>query len=196
MDPSRFDLRLLFEFEAIHRLGSLTAAGEALGLSQPALSHALGRMRTSFGDRLFVRTSHGMLPTPRADELAASARRIMAFVRAELSANASFDPGTLHRVFTLGMSDVAQMVFLPKLMGRLRMEAPHCSITVTSLASREMAEALETGTVDLAVGRFPDIKGASLQKEDLFKRGFLCLVAANHPRLRREKITKGQCART
>ena len=78
MDVSKIDLRLLYTLEAIHRLGTLTAAGNALGLSQPALSHALNRLRDIFNDQLFVRTSRGMRSTPRADELASSARRILA----------------------------------------------------------------------------------------------------------------------
>ncbi len=192
MNVSRLNLRMLFEFEAIHRLGSLTAAGDALGLSQPALSHALTRMRATFDDALFVRTSHGLRPTPRADELAARARRILAFVHAELATIAPFDPGALERVFTVGMSDVAQMVFLPKLISRFRLEAPHCDLTAVSLRPRELAEALEAGTVDLAVGPFPDLAGSSLRSEPLFERGFRCLLSAEHPRIRRPKITMEQ----
>jgi DNA-binding transcriptional LysR family regulator len=192
MNASRLDLRMLFEFEAIHRLGSLTAAADALGLSQPALSHALTRMRATFDDALFVRTSHGLRPTTRADELAARARRILAFVHAELATIAPFDPAALERVFTVGMSDVAQMVFLPKLITRFRLEAPRCDLTAVSLRPRELTEGLEAGTVDLAIGPFPDLAGSSLRSEPLFERGFRCLLSAEHPRIRRPKITMEQ----
>ncbi|WP_050418964.1 LysR family transcriptional regulator [Bradyrhizobium tropiciagri] len=191
MESLRFDLRLLLELEAIHRFGSLTAAGDALGLSQPALSHALARMRTAFGDDLFVRTSRGLLPTPRADELATQARKIIAFVRSEL-VSAPFEPASLERTFKLGMSDVAQMVFLPKLVSCVRKIAPGSRFQVMSLESREMAEALEAGLVDLAIGRFPKLKGASLKREELFRRGYLCLVSARHPRIRGQKVTMDQ----
>ncbi len=174
--------------EAIHRLGSLTAAGEALGLSQPAISHALGRLRAAFGDELFVRTAHGMRPTPRAGEIAASSRRIMALLRTELGAAVPFEPRTVARVFTFCMSDVGEMVFLPRLVERLRREAPHCNVTTVSMTPRALAGALDDGSVDLAIGHFPDLAGAGLAQAGLFERGFRCLAAAGHPRLRRDRI--------
>jgi DNA-binding transcriptional LysR family regulator len=188
LDPARLDVRLLTMLEAIHRLGSLTAAGEALGLSQPAISHALGRLRAAFGDELFVRTAHGMRPTPRAGEIAASARRVMALLRAELGAPTPFDPRTVLRTFRFCMSDVGEMVFLPRLVERLRREAPHCNVATVSMTPRALAEALDDGSVDLAIGYFPDLASAGLAQAGLFERGFRCLAAASHPRLRRERI--------
>ena len=186
-DAARFDLRLLMTVEAIHRLGSLTAAGEALGLSQPAISHALSRLRIAFKDELFVRTSHGMRPTPRAGEIAASARRVMTLLRTELGAT-SFTPKGVQRVFTFCMSDVGEMVFLPRLVQRLRAEAPGSDVATVSMVPRRLSAALEDGSVDLAVGYFPDLAGAGIVQSPLFERGFLCLAAAKHPRLRNRQI--------
>lgn len=189
MDPARLDLRLLAVVEAVHRLGSLTAASEALGLTQPAVSHALTRLRGLFGDELFVRTSRGMRPTPRGEEIADSVRRIAALARAELGAPTRFAPAELRRTFRFCMSDVGELVFLPGLVQRLRAEAPGCDVATISLPPKRLAEALEDGAVDLAIGYFPDLdEVAGLDRMRLFERGFLCLASRDHPRLRGPRI--------
>lgn len=183
MDPRKIDLRLLYTLEAIHRSGSLTAAGDALGLSQPALSHQLRRLREIFNDPLFLRSSAGMRSTPRAEALVRSIMRIQSTVRAELGSVASFDPATMEREFNLCMTDVGEMVLLPKLLGRLRSEAPHVRITTMSTPPRQIVDLLESGEADLALGPFPELGGAALKCQRLFDRGFLCLVAQDHPRV-------------
>lgn len=183
MDASKIDLRLLYTLETIHRLGTLTAAGDALGLSQPALSHALNRLREIFGDELFVRTSRGMRSTPKADELASSARRILATVREELSPTSSLKPESLARTFRLGMTDVGEMVFFPDLVKHLREHAPQVNIVSMTLPPRDLASALEMGTIDMAMGPLPDLTGADLRQQLIFERGFMCLVSAQHPRI-------------
>ena len=189
MDPRQIDLRLLYALETIHRVGSLTAAGDALGLSQPALSHQLRRLRDIFQDPLFVRTASGMYATPRADELAGSARRIQAVVRAEIGSSAPFHPKSLDRRFNLCMTDVGEMVLLPTLVNRLREEAPQTSITTMTIAPREMVEALELGVADLAIGPFPELGGAALKRPRLFDRGFLALVSMKHPRIQSDEFS-------
>ena len=183
MDPRKIDLKLLYTLEAIHRTGSLTAAGEALGLSQPALSHQLRRLREIFDDPLFLRGPTGMHSTPRAEALVRSVLRIQSTVRAELGSVAGFEPATVDREFNLCMTDVGEMVLLPKLLGRLRSDAPNVRIRTMSTPPRQTAELLETGEADLALGPFPDLAGAALKCQRLFDRGFLCLVAQDHPRV-------------
>jgi len=189
VDASKIDLRLLYTLEVIHRLGTLTAAGDALGLSQPALSHALNRLRDIFGDELFVRTSRGMRSTPKADELARSARRILATVREELNPTAPFKPETLERTFHLGMTDVGEMVFLPELIKHLRENSPQVKIESHTLPPRNLADALEMGTIDMALGPLPDLTGADLRQQLIFERGFLCLVSSEHPRITKNRLT-------
>jgi DNA-binding transcriptional LysR family regulator len=184
MDPRKIDIRLLYTLEAIHRTGSLTVAGDILGLSQPALSHQLRRLREIFADELFIRQPEGMHATPKADELARSARYIQSTIRAELGVAASFDPQQTDRAFNLCMTDVGEMVLLPKLLRRLRAEAPHANVRIVSMSPREMTRALESGEADLALGPFPELIGASLKRQRLFDRGFLCLASENHPRIR------------
>ena len=182
-DLSRLDLKLLRLLEAIERLGSLGAAADELHLSQPALSHALSRLRAITGDALFVRHARGLSPTPRGQQLARSARRIQAFLREELGAGERFAPRTLRRAFTFCMSDVGERVFLPRLLARIRAEAPDVDVVTVSLPPRRLMERLEEGSVDLAVGYFPDLSGASLDQQRLFERDFLCLASRDHPRI-------------
>lgn len=189
MDIRKIDIRLLYTLEAVHRLGTLTAAGEALGLSQPALSHALGRLRDMFGDPLFVRTSTGMRATPRADELAESARRILTTVKAELASSEAFDPKKLEYTFKLCSTDVGEMVVLPGLLKRLRLEAPGVRLITSTPVPHEQAQALIEGTIDLAIGPFPDLAVSGIQQELLYERGFRCLVAKDHPRITGDRIS-------
>lgn len=189
MDLRKIDLRLLEVLEATHRLGTLTAASEELHLSQSALSHALNRLRTAFEDPLFVRTSRGMQPTPKADQMAASASRILASVRAELGPAMPFSVNTLNRTFRLGMTDVGEMVFLPNLVRRLRIEAPDVNVVTITMSARKLSEALEAGTIDLAIGPFPDLVAAELKQQILFERGFVCLLSVDHPRIRGDTLT-------
>lgn len=183
MSTHDIDLRLLETIEAIHRAGSITAAAHELGLSQPAVSHALRRMRRMFDDQLFVRTASGVNPTPLADHLAASARRIQALVRAELSATLRFEPESLQRTYRLCTTDAAEMVLLPRLIARVRAEAPGVDVATLTLPPRAMAAALEDGVADLALGPFPELAETRLRRERLFRRGFVCVASVTHPRL-------------
>lgn len=183
MKPEDIDLRLLDTLEAIHRAGSITAAANDLGLSQPAVSHALRKLRSVFEDQLFVRTATGVTPTPLADQLAASARRIQSLVHAELSASVHFDPAQLSRAVYLCMTDAGEMVMLPRLLRRLRAEAPHVVVRTLTLPPRAMAEALDNGVADVAVGPFPELARSQLRRRRLYRRGFLCLAGHDQPAL-------------
>src|SRR6478609_7219988 len=110
------DLNLLPVFEAMLLEENVTAAAARMGLTQSALSNALGRLRTYFEDPLFVKTRQGMLPTPRALELAGPLREAMTLVRAAAQKSEGFDPKTSNRTFRIYMTDVGEMVLLPKLM--------------------------------------------------------------------------------
>lgn len=189
MNPRDVDLRLLDTLEAIHRAGSITAAAKDLGLSQPAVSHALRKLRSIFRDQLFVRTATGVTPTPLADQLSASARRIQSLVHAELSASAHFDPAQLDRTVYLCMTDAGEMVMLPRLLQRLRAEAPRVTVRTLTLPPPAMAEALDNGVADVAVGPFPDLARSQLRRQRLYRRGFLCLAARDQRALSRRGLT-------
>src|SRR4051812_21216528 len=120
---SRVDLNLLRVFDAIYRARNLTAAGRALALSQPAMSHALSRLRALFDDPLFVRLPRGLEPTPVADDLAPSVVEGLRILRATLAPRA-FDPANSSRTFRLAIGDIAEWVHLPLVLRAVRREAP------------------------------------------------------------------------
>src|SRR5690606_41790872 len=113
------DLNLLVVFDALLRTGSVTRAAQVLGMSQPATSFALSKLRKIFGDPLFVRTGTGICPTPYAERLAAPLDRILDSIRFDLLRQQDFDPATAQRSITLAMHDLGALVFLPPIMDRL-----------------------------------------------------------------------------
>lgn len=189
LDASAIDVRWLYTLETIHRVGSLSRAAEELQLSQPAVSHTLAKLRSLTGDPLFVRTAAGFAPTPRAAQLAASARRIRGTVAAELEAAEDFDPSKVHRVFHLLTTDAGALVTLPAILDILRRQAPLVDVQVATLPPAAMLEALNQGTADLAIGPFTELAMSNLRRDRLYQRGFLCLVSSDHPEVSEHGLT-------
>lgn len=180
--PARLDLNLLAVAVALQDEGGVSRAALKLGLSQPAVSGALARLRRHFDDPLFVRVAAGMAPTPRGASLVERARELLRQVDEELLAPARFNPTTEQRPFTFAMSDVGEMVFLPRLLERLGREAPGAMLRSVSLRPLALAEALEAGEVDLAIGYFPDLKRRSgLFQQRLMQHRFTGLLRHDHP---------------
>jgi DNA-binding transcriptional LysR family regulator len=183
-----FDLNLLRVVVALYDAGSVGRAAQSLGMSQPALSAALARLRQAFGEPLFVRTARGMSPTPRAHALAAGAREVLARVADEVLSEATFEPATTTARFTFALSDVGEMVFLPKILESLQRLAPQARVRSLSLPPARLEQALESGEVDLAVGYYPDIRSSAFFQQRLFTHRFSCLLRADHP-IRGRKLT-------
>jgi DNA-binding transcriptional LysR family regulator len=183
MDISRVDLNLLVVFAALCEHQSVTRAGAAIGLSQPAMSAALAKARALFGDPLFVRTGGGMKPTARAEVLAEPVRRVLESVRSEVLLQRRFDPQTTARTFTLIMPDIGEIAFLPKLLARMRTAAPRAAIRTLAMSPLAIERALESGAADLAVGLFPDLTKAGFYQRRLFRNSFVCVAAAGHAEL-------------
>ena len=182
MNIGDLDLNLLRAFDAVLREGSVTAAGERLDLSQPAMSNALSRLRRLLDDPLFVRTPSGMRPTPFAQRLAAPVRQALDLIQTTLAQQAAFDPRTSQRSFRLQLSDVGEIVFLPALLERLEREAPGVRIDTGQLPQDEVSEALAAGEIDLAVGFLPGLS-AGVASKRLFRDRYVCAVRADHPRI-------------
>ena len=182
MNVPDLDLNLLRVFDAVLRDGSVTAAAERVGLSQPAMSNALSRLRRLLGDPLFTRTPGGMRPTPFARQLAAPVQQALDLIRAGFSQQAGFDPKTSDRIFRLQLTDVGEIAFLPPLLERLQREAPGVRIETQHLPQDEVGDALASGEVDLAVGFLPELSQGVVQK-GLFRDRYVCLVRADHPRV-------------
>ena len=178
MDIRNVDLNLLVVFDAMARHCSVGRAGEALGLSQPATSAALARLRTLFDDALFVRAGTQMKPTPRALELAPAVHRVVETINADILRQASFDPARAERSFTILTPDIGEVAFLPGVLRRLRQEAPQVRLQATARSRFAAAESLESGEADLAVGFFPDLHKAGFFQQALFKTSYACVTCA------------------
>ena len=185
----RFDLNLLRVLVAVHRTRSVSRAAEELALSQPATSLALGRLRKSLGDPLFVRSPAGMLPTPQCTEVADAVAVALAAIDGSVLSRSSFDPQTAHREFVVTMADVGELHFLPRLMAYLAVHAPNCNLRCEQFATRDIESALEEGRVDLALGFFPNLERPALYAEQLFVHTLVCLVRADHPQVQSSRIS-------
>ena len=178
----RVDLNLMVVFEAIYRARNLTAAGESLGLSQPAMSHALSRLRWSFKDPLFVRLPRGLQPTPRAEEIAPALKQGLAAIRGSFERTA-FDPGTATRVFTIAMSDLGEVAHVPRILQAMKVEAPRVHLRTVEIAPAEARSALADGRIDLAIGL--NLRPAAPFHEALIvEHGYATVVRADHPEIR------------
>jgi DNA-binding transcriptional LysR family regulator len=159
----------------------VSGAAKALGMSQPAVSMALRKLRAHFNDPLFVKAARGMSPTPRAHTVIKASRPLMVRLQDDLLSVQTFDAARSTRALTFALSDVGELVFLPRLMERLRAEAPHCTIRSVSMPPQQIARGLENGEIDLAVGYFPDLAQSNFFQQRLFTHRFACLMRADHP---------------
>ncbi|SEB24294.1 LysR family transcriptional regulator [Paraburkholderia sartisoli] len=175
------DLNLIPYLVAMEDTRNVSRAAERLGVSQPRVSTALGRLREYFGDPLFVRTSRGMEPTPRALTLIPAAREALSRIESGLIDSEDFDPATSTHTFSIALSDVGEIVFLPRLLQVFAQRAPHANLRSVTLTPAHVERGLESGDVDLAVGFFPDLSGNNFFQQRLFTHRFICLMRTGHP---------------
>lgn len=181
MNITDVDLNLLVAFSAMSEHQSVTKAGEAVGLSQPAMSAAVRRLRVLFGDALFVKTGAGMQPTPRAIELSEPIRRVVEAIKTEILPASEFDPGSARKQFSIVTPDIAEVHFLPQILSRLAQLAPGCSLRTLSMARHTAADALASGAAELAIGYLPDLQKAGFFMQKLFRNDYVCIVRSAHP---------------
>ncbi|MBC8741239.1 LysR family transcriptional regulator [Paraburkholderia sp. UCT31] len=180
LNPGIADLNLLRVFLAIWDLRSLTAAGDRLGLTQPAVSHALRRLRTLFEDPLFSRTPNGMVPTDAAYRLYPPLAQAFAIINEAVQQLAKFEPSTARRVFRMSMSDMSEFYFLPPLAALLDREARGIRIEVANVPVESVSAAMRAGEVDLALGYVPGLDAGCVSRT-LFVDEHVCVVRAGHP---------------
>jgi DNA-binding transcriptional LysR family regulator len=191
VDITALDLNLLVVLEALLAERSVTRAAKRVRLSQSALSSALGRLRATLGDPLFVRTAAGMLPTPRALELEPELRLAMASVRRVITPGA-FDPAAAKVTFRIATSDYAELLMLPPLLEALARKAPSASVEVVPIASNPLGR-LEDGLSDVVVAPFLK-SSAYVEVDTLFDEGFVCAMRKGH-RATRSRLTLSEFAR-
>lgn len=181
MNIDQLDLNLLRIFDAVHRQRSVSRAADALGLSQPAVSQGLTRLRLALKDALFTRRGRGVEPTPLADALALAVQQALQIVGRALHDAGRFDAASARRTFHLHMSDIGESEFLPALMHRVRRDAPGVRIETRQLDYAQVENALDTGRIDLAFGYLPGIE--KTQQQRLFPERYVVLARADHPAL-------------
>ncbi|WP_321791421.1 LysR family transcriptional regulator [Caballeronia sp. J97] len=175
------DLNLIPYLVAIEETRNVSRAAERLGVSQPRVSTALARLREYFNDPLFVRTSRGMEPTPRTIALVPAAREALARIERGLLDRQHFDPATSTETFSIALSDVGEIVFLPRLLQAFAKQAPNANLRSVSASHGDVERGLEAGDIDLAVGYFPDLRGNNFFQQRLFSHRFICLMRRDHP---------------
>jgi DNA-binding transcriptional LysR family regulator len=175
---AQIDLNLLRIFDALSEENSATRAGERLGLSQSAISHALGRLRQVFDDPLFVRGANGMRPTVRAAEIAPALREALVQLQLAISPS-SFFPQQTDRRFNIAAGAYVAAVLLPCLVERIRSEAPQAEIRVRAIQG-DVENQLRAGGLDLAIGAFPDLS-ERVSRQGLFEEKGVWALRADHP---------------
>lgn len=174
------DLNLLKTFMAIWEFRSLTLAGDVLHLSQPAVSHALRRLRDVFNDPLFVRNGTSMVPTDAAVRLHAPIDDALLIIRGALQQHARFEPADAVRSFRLAMSDMVELYVLPGLFERLAAEAPGVQVETRQIPVDELGVAMRNGDIELAVGYLPGLDDECVG-ELMLRDDFVCLLRGGHP---------------
>jgi len=187
MELSRIDLNLLLVFHHVLILKRVSAVATLLNMSQPAVSSALGRLRATLGDDLFLRTQRGMEPTPYALQLAEPVANALDVLQQALIVRAAFDPETSTRNFTIAMTDVGEMYFLPVLIDALSRLAPNVTLQIVSVTSSSLKEEMSTGQIDLALGLLPQLQAGFFQQA-LFKQKYICLMRKMHPLAKKKKL--------
>lgn len=170
----QLDLNLLRVLVALHRTGSVTAAGNSLALSQPATSHLLAKLRDSFGDELFIRTPKGLKPTPLCERIAPAVQSQLADLEATLSGEQSFDPAISPMEWRVSLSDLGEMMFLPGVATTLRQHAPLSTIANISVSAQDVPAALDAREIDFAIGILHS-NHKNIHKEMLFEENYVAI---------------------
>ena len=178
-DLHDIDLNLLTVFAQIYQDRKVSVAADNLGLSQPTISNALGRLRRLLDDEVFLRTARGMQPTPLADQLAVPIANALTAIREALARQLVFDATTSMRQFTMAMTDIGEFHFLPRLMKSLELAAPGVSISTLRNTAVNLKFAMESGQVDLALGHLPDLT-TDFHRRKLFSQRYVCLFRKGH----------------
>ncbi len=189
MDLKDIDLNLLVIFQQLLQERRVSAVAANLGLSQPTISNALNRLRQQLNDELFLRTSTGMEPTAYAMQLAEPIGYALSAIHETLNQRTRFDPSNSQRKFIVGMNDIGEIYFLPKLMEILSEIAPGISISTIRTTGSNLAEDMEAGRIDIAIGWLPHLKSGFFQRR-LFVQEYVCMFRRGHALERDSPLSK------
>jgi DNA-binding transcriptional LysR family regulator len=180
MKISSFDLNLFVIMNSIYTEGSLTKAAEVVGITQPAVSNALSRLRDKFDDELFVRTGSGMVPTQKTENIIKDVQNALQLMQKSVNEPDEFKPASSQRTFRISLGDINEGRILANLMGKIEKEAPNISIESYYSARDQVPHALATNELSFAVDPFiPNSKDTNSMK--VFSDQFVVAHRANHP---------------
>ena len=185
MHISKIDLNLFIVFEAIYAEGGITRASQKMNLTQPAISHALNRLRQMFGDPLFERQGHVMTPTPLARSIIDPVRRSLRGFELTLNGAGRFDAASSERNFSLGLRDVLEASVLPPLMASVARQAPSATLNTLQVSRRELESELAAGTLDAAIDILLPLSN-DIQRKQLAGDKTVVLVRRGHPLVKRK----------
>lgn len=191
-DIRTLDLNLLKAFSALLEERNVTRAASRLALTQPAVSGMLARLRESFNDPLFVRAPHGIVPTPRALDLAEPVAKILRDIDGMLQP-AAFDPAQSEMQLTIASTDYALRAVVVPFLARLRTLAPGLQIAVRPVENRQLQQQLERGEIDLAIVT-PESTPPELHARRLFDEEYVCMLREGHPAVTKKLTLKRFCA--
>ena len=182
MDFHGIDLNLLVAFDALMNERNVTRAATRVGVSQPAMSAALSRLRTLLGDPLFQRSADGLLPTARARDLGTPIAQALRQIEAAMLSPPAFDPATASVTFKLGLQDYPTLVLLPALLEALQTAMPGATVNVLAFNDRDAAvDLLDAGMIDAAIGVAPNAADGRILTRPLLRDEFVTIVSADHP---------------
>lgn len=182
MDFHGIDLNLLVAFDALMSERNVTRAATRVGVSQPAMSAALSRLRTLLGDPLFLRSADGLLPTQRARDLAEPVAAALHQIASAMVSKPAFDPADATLTFNLGLPDYPSFVLLPTLLSALAAQAPGITLNVHAVNGRDAAIALlDAGAIDAAVSVPPSEEDGRIKTRPLLRDEFVTVLASDHP---------------
>ncbi len=180
MNLRSIDLNLLTIFDAIMTERKMSAAADKIGMSQPAMSAAVSRLRLTLKDELFIRTGSGVKPTPRALELERPIRQILDLVSETITQTVSFDPAKSDRVFTLASVDYGGAVLVPPLIRLLQAQNSRVRINIWPQYEEDLQDLMHFGSVDFAVDNIPIVED-DFHIEVLRREAGYCLARRDHP---------------
>ncbi|PTQ73911.1 LysR family transcriptional regulator [Pseudomonas sp. GV071] len=187
MNLSKVDLNLFIVFDAIYTEANLTRAGQIVGITQPAVSNALARLRETFNDPLFVRTAQGMVPTPMAQNIIGPVRNALSLLRVSVQESRTFNPLQANKTYRISMTDLTEEIILPPLFQRLRRQAPAVQIESFLSKRRETTKELAAGRLDFAVDA-PLNTDPQVRHVKLLSDRYVCAIRKGHP-LAKEKLS-------
>ena len=188
MNLKETDLNLFIAFDVIYTEKNLTKAGQVLGITQPAVSNALSRLRELFGDDLFIRTSKGMIPTPVANQIIKDVRSALSLIQNTISETEKFDPSIAEMIFKISIGDSSEYRLLPLLIKELAEVAPKIKVETYLTPRKDAPRELASGTIDFSIDP-PVHSDPHLRHEKIYEEDYVMIVRKDHPILDLKEIT-------